>query len=45
MEMKTVELFLSSGIHAVEAAAYVSLTPAVVLFRAPRAVQRSLRPD
>jgi PfaD family protein len=34
MEMKTVELFLTSGIHAVEAAAYVSLTPAVVLFRA-----------
>lgn len=34
MEMKTVELFLKNNIHAVEAAAYVSLTPAVVLFRA-----------
>ncbi len=34
MEMETVKLFLKNGIHAVEAAAYVSLTPAVVLFRA-----------
>ncbi len=34
MEQKTVELYLENGIHAVEAAAYIRLTPPLVQFRA-----------
>ena len=45
MEMKTVELFLKSGIHAVEAAAYVSLTPRCDTVPRRGAVQRPFRPD